>query len=147
VNPPSLAALVRLEGQFERSVSELTVAVMGLIFTAAIVFLFAALVSREHHLLGWTPTAKFFACSCLVLTCLSYFLASRVGVRYVFLGGTLSAFNTWGQLMWSEDLSGLAGVSFFSGRGRASMRLRWPDRKRGLHLFKSLGEALNGSTN
>lgn len=140
-----MAALVRLEGTFERGVSDLAIYVALLIFIAVFTLGLGGFAIKEYRLLGWTPTATFFTCLCLVFLCLSYMLASRVGLRYVFALGTINAFNTWGQLMWSEDLRGVTSLACFSGRGMTSMMLRWSDRKRSLELFNSLRDALDAS--
>jgi hypothetical protein len=74
-----------------------------------------------------------------------YFLASRVNLRYVVGGGTVSAYNSWGRLLWSEDRTGLKYVTFISGRGGTSMTLFWADRKRAMVLFESLKTAIDAS--
>lgn len=144
-NEQWIALLVRLEGEFERSRSELALEIMALVFNAGIVFVLAAFAIKEYRQWGWTPPTQFFSFLCLIFCCLLCFLISRLGLRYVFTRGTVSAFNTWDRLMWSEDLTGLASIVCFSGRGTTSMTLRWPDRKRGMILFDSLKNTVNAS--
>ena len=47
--------------------------------------------------------------------------------------------------MWSEDLTGLKDVTFFSSRGQTAMTLFWPGRKRRLVLFDSLKGAVDAA--
>jgi hypothetical protein len=68
-----------------------------------------------------------------------------LGVAAYFALVAISAFNTWGKLLWSEDLTGLRYVTFFSGRGATSMTLFWADRTRGMTLLKSLKNAVDAS--
>jgi hypothetical protein len=140
-----VAALSRLRGTFERGVFELSLNVAVLVFNGGIIVAAGGVAFKEYRQSGWTQASLLVSGFCLVFICLSYSLLSRLGLRYAFANGSVSAFNTWGQLIWSEHLTGLTRVSCFSGRGMTSMTLRWPDRKRGLVLFDSLRDALNAS--
>jgi hypothetical protein len=140
-----LAAIARLDGQFERRGSEIASVVMALVVIIGAAFVFTGLAIKQYWRLGWSSAVEFPAFLGLAFVCLSYLLASRVGLRYVFSRGSVSAFNSWGRLMWSENLTGLVGVSCFTGRGTTTLRLRWADRKRSLELVSSLRDALNAS--
>ena len=140
-----VAALSRLHGTFERGLFDLSLNVALLVFNAGTVVASGGVAFKEYRQSGWTQASLIVSGFCVVFICLSYFLLSRLRLRYVFGNGTVSAFNTWGQLMWSENLTGLAGGFCFSGRGMTSMTLRWPDRKRSLVMIDSLRDALNAS--
>ena len=140
-----VAALVSLKGIFERTGWELCIHVATLIFILALNMMFAGFGIREYRLSGWTIGAQFAFVYCVGMSCLLYFLVSRVGLRYIFGDGTMSAYNTWGQLLWSENLTGLKNVGFFTNRGSTSMSLFWPDRKRSLMLFNSLRDAVDAA--
>jgi hypothetical protein len=141
-----LAALVGLRGTFERTGSDLAINIAFLVLLGGIVVTFAGLGIREYHQHGWTQGTVFLSSYCLCMACLLYFLVSRVGLRYMFGGGTVSAYNTWGRLLWSEDLTGIVDAAFFFSRGSTSVTLFWPDRKRALVFFNSLKAALGAST-
>jgi hypothetical protein len=141
-----LSSLADLNGRFEKSGSELAIYIAALVVTVGLVFVLAAFTIKEYLRSGRTSGAELFAVYGLEFLCLSVFMVSRVGVHYKFSGGTVSAFNTWGRLMGSENLTGLVGSSVISGRGTTVMRLRWSDRRRSLVLFDSLRDALEAAT-
>jgi hypothetical protein len=140
-----LSAFVRLEGKFERTGLELAFNVQMLVLSAGLVAILMYFAVTEYRQSGWTGGVSFLLGIGLVFLALAYFGASRIGLKYVFGHGTVRAFNTWGRLMWSDDLAGLIDVTFFSTRGVNVMRLVWPDRKRSLFLFSSLSDALDTS--
>ena len=140
-----VAALGQLNGKFERTGSDLAFYVYMLVMLAGVISMLVRFAIMEYRQSGWANGALFLMAICVLFLCLAYLLISRLGLKYVFNQGTVSAFNTWGQLMWSEDLTGIKGVTFFSGRGTTTMTLYWPDRKRSLDLIRSLKDALDAS--
>jgi hypothetical protein len=138
-----LSAFVRLEGKFERTGLELAPNVQMLVLSAGLVAILMYFVVMGYRQSGWTGGVAFLLGIALVFLALAYLCASRVGLKYVFGHGTVSVFNTWGRLLWSDDLTDLKDVTFASGRGVRVMRLVWPDRKRSLFLFDSLSHALD----
>jgi hypothetical protein len=137
------AALSHLEGSFERTGPELAIYVMGIVTVAGVASILGVMAVRQYWQRGWTDGTTFFSIYAVCMLGLLYLLISRVNLRYVFGGGTLSAYNTWGRLLWSEDLTGLEYVTFFTWRGNTSMTLMWPRRKRSLMLFDSMRDAVN----
>jgi hypothetical protein len=140
-----ISALTALNGTYERTGWELSFYVATLVFIVALIMLLAAFGIREYRHSGWTFGAQFVSVYCLGMSCLLVYLVSRAGLRYVFGASKVSAYNTWGRLLWSEDLAGLKGVTFFSFRGSTTMTIYWPDRKRGFVLFNSLKSAVDAS--
>jgi hypothetical protein len=137
--------LPTLNGTFERRGFELSFYVAMLVFQAGIILLLGAFGVAQYRQHGWTAGATMVACYEVFAAFLFYYLIGQAGGRYVFGGGTVSAYNTWGRLSWSEDLTGLKDVVLFSGRGNTSMRLIWENRKRSLMVFDSLRDAVDAS--
>jgi len=128
-----------------RTGSELGFFVAVLVFASGFVLTLAGFGITEYFRSGWSAGVKFFLAFGFCWSCLLAFLIIRVGLRYVFGAGRVSAYNTWGRLMWSEDLTGLKDVTFFSSRGQTAMTLFWPGRKRRLVLFDSLKGAVDAA--
>jgi hypothetical protein len=95
-----VAALSRLRGTFERGVFELSLNVAVLVFNAGIIVAAGGVTFKEYRQSGWTQASLLVSGFCVVFICLSYSLVSRLGLRYVFANGNVSAYNTWGQLIW-----------------------------------------------
>jgi hypothetical protein len=142
-DPKWVAALLRLKGTFERTGFDLAFYVANLVWITAALAILGAGAFNQFRQWGWTSGITIFAIYGFGMLCLLYFLVSRASLRYVFGGGTVSAYNTWGQLLWSEDLTGLKFVTTFTGRGMTSMTLFWAERKRRMALFKSLRNAID----
>jgi hypothetical protein len=142
-DPKWVAALMSLHGTFERTRSELIIYVAVLVWVAGILAGLGTLAVKQYRHWGWTPGTTIFSIYAFIMLCLLYYLVIRANLRYVFGAGTVTAYNTWGQLLWSEDLAGLKYVTFFSGRGGTGMTLFWADRKRGMALFNSLKSAID----
>jgi hypothetical protein len=140
-----ITAFSSLNGSFERTGWELSFYVATLVFIAAIITLFASFGVREYRHTGWSASMEFALIYCLAMSCLLVYLVSRSGLRYVFTAGTISAYNTWAQKLWSEDLTGLKDVSFFTARGSTTITLFWAERKRRMVLFDSLRRAMDTS--
>jgi hypothetical protein len=138
-----IAALTGLNGTFERTGSELGVFVAILVFLAGMVLAIGGFGIRVYSQSGRSAIALLFSAYGLGMSCLLGFLVSRARLRYVFEGGMVSAYNTWGRLMWSENLAGIKDITFLSGHAQTSMTLFWPDRKRALVLFDSLKNAVD----
>ena len=138
-------AFSALNGPFERTAWELSFYVASLVLIAAFIAVSAALAVREYRHSGWSFAAELGFLYCFGMSCLLVYLVSRAGLRYRFSAGTVSAYNTWGRKLWSEDLTGLKDVSFFTARGSTTMTLFWADRKRRMMLFNSLRNAMNVS--
>src|SRR6202000_1174801 len=109
---------------------ELSSYVATLVFIVAFIAVSAAFGIREYRHSGWSFGVELGLLYCLGMSCLLVYLLSRAGLRYLFSGGTVSAYNTWGRSLWSEDLTGLKDVSFFTARGSTTMTLFWAERKR-----------------
>jgi hypothetical protein len=144
-DPKWVSALVGIKGTFERTGAELAINVAVLVWFAGVLVILTGLGIKQYRHWGWTLGTAMFSLYGLCMLCLLYFLVSRANQRYVFGDGTVSAYNSWGQLMWSEDLTGLKYVTSFSARGGTAITLFWPERKRALTLFKSLESAINAS--
>ena len=140
-----IEAFSALNGSFERIGWELTFYVATLVFIAAIIALLASFGIRDYRHLGWSAGVEFALIYCLAMSCLLVYLVSRAGLRYLFSAGTVSAYNTWGRKLWSEDLTGLKDVSFFTARGSTAMTLFWAERKRRMVLLNSLRFAMDAS--
>jgi hypothetical protein len=140
-----IEAFSALNGSFERSALELSFYVATLVFIAAFIAISASFGAREYRHSGWSFGVEIGSIYCLVMSCLLIYLVSRVGLRYVFSSGTIKAYNTWNRMLWSEDLTGLKDVSFFTARGSTSMTLFWAERKRRMVLFNSLRIAMDAS--
>jgi hypothetical protein len=140
-----IEAFSALNGTFERTGFELSFYVAMLVFSGGVILALGGFGISQYRQHGWTPGATMLVCYEVFMACLFYYLISQAGVRYVFGTGAVSAYNAWGRLLWSENLTGLKDVVFFSGRGNTSVRLIWPDRKRSLMLFDSIREAVDSS--
>jgi hypothetical protein len=140
-----IEAFSALNGAFERTGWELTSYVATLVFVAAFIVMSASFGIREYRNSGWSFGMELGFVYCLGMSCLLAYLISRASLRYVFRSGTIHAYNTWGRMLWSEDLTGLKDVSFFSGQGGTAMTLFWADRKRRMVLFNSLRRAMDVS--
>jgi len=140
-----ITAFSALNGSFERAGWELSFYVATLVFIAAIITLLASLGVRDYRHTGWSARVELALIYCLAMSCLLVYLVSRSGLRYVFTAGMISAYNTWGQKLWSEDLTGLKDVSFFTARGSTTITLFWAERKRRMVLFDSLRRAMDAS--
>jgi hypothetical protein len=140
-----ITAFSSLNGSFERTGWELSFYVATLVFIAAIITLFASIGIRDYRHTGWNSGVEFALIYCLAMSCLLVYLVSRSGLRYVFAAGTINAYNTWGRMLWSEDLTGLRDVSFFTARGETAMTLFWAERKRRMVLLNSLRIAIDTS--
>jgi hypothetical protein len=143
--PKWVPALIGLKGTFERTGSQLAIFVALLVWVAGVAATLAAVAFKQYRYFGWWSDSAIFCVYGIGMVCLLYLLVSRANLRYVFGDGRVSAYNTWGQLLWSEDLTGLKYVTFFTGRGGTSMTLFWADRKRGMSLFESLKSAIDAS--
>ena len=140
-----IAAFSALNGSFERTVWELRFYVASLVIIAATITMFAGIGIREYRHSGWGFGAAFGFFYCLGMSCLLVYLVSLAGLRYLFSAGTVSAYNTWGRKLWSEDLTGLKDVSFFTARGSTTMTLFWAERRRSLVFFNTLRNAMDVS--
>jgi hypothetical protein len=140
-----ITAFSSLNGTFERTGWELSFYVATLVFVAAIITIFASIGVREYMHTGWSAGVEFALIYCLAMSCLLVYLVSRSGLRYVFTGGTINAYNTWGWNLWSEDLTGLEDVSFFTASGQTSMTLFWAERKRRMVWLYSIRRAMDAS--
>jgi hypothetical protein len=137
--------LPNLNGTFERSGFELGFYIAVVVFNAGLFLGIAGFAFIQYRRYGWTTATNIILCYEVFAAILSYYLVSQAGARYVFGGGTVSSYNTWGRLSWSEDLTGLKDVVLFSGRGTTSMRLIWENRKRSLMVFDSLRDTVDAS--
>ena len=140
-----IEAFSALNGSFERTGWELSFYVATMVVVAALITIFASLGIGEYRHSGWSPGVEFAFAYCLGMSCLLVYLVSRAGLRYRFSAGTVSAYNTWGRMLWSEDLTGLKDVSFFTARGSTTMTLFWAQRKRSMVFFNSLRNAMDVS--
>jgi len=140
-----IEALSALNGSFERTAWELSFYVASLVFIAAFVAMSATFAVREYRHSGWSFAAELGFLYCFAMSCLLVYAVSRAGLRYVFAGATVSAYNTWGRKLWSEDLTGLKDASFFTARGSTTMTLFWAQRKRSMVFFNSLRNAMDVS--
>jgi len=137
-----VAPLGQLNGQFSRTGFDQAFFCVGLGGLAGFILLFAKAVVDRHRQFGWGESTELGAGYITAALGLFVYLFSLVGLRYVFKFGVVSAFNTWGRLIWSEDLTGLVDVKILRGRGTSYMRLIWADHKQQLTLFRSLETAL-----
>lgn len=140
-----IAAFTTLNGSFERTGWELSFYIATLVFIAAIIMLFASFGIGDYRHSGWSSGVVFSLTYCLAMSCLLVYLVSRAGLRYEFTAGTINGYNTWGRMLWSENLTGLKDASFFTARGATAMTLFWADRKRRMVLFNSLRRAMDAS--
>jgi hypothetical protein len=140
-----IEAFGALNGSFERTAWELSFYVASLVFIAAFVAMSATFAVREYRHSGWSFAAELGFLYCFAMSCLLVYAVSRAGLRYVFAGATVSAYNTWGRKLWSEDLTGLNDASFFTARGSTTMTLFWAQRKRSMVFFNSLRNAMDVS--
>jgi hypothetical protein len=140
-----IEAFSALNGSFERTGWELSFHVATLVFITAIIAMSASFGIREYRHSGWNFGVELGLIYCLGMSCLLVYLVSRAGLRYLFSAGTVSAHNTWGRMLWSEDLTGLKDVSFFTARGTTTMTLFWAERKRRMVLFESLRRVMDAS--
>jgi hypothetical protein len=140
-----IEAFSALSGSFERTAWELSFYVASLVLIAAFAAISAAFAVREYRHSGWSLGAELGFLYCFAMSCLLVYTVSRAGLRYVFSAATVSAYNTWGRMLWSEDLTGLKDVSFFTARGSTSMTLFWAERKRRMVFFNSLRNAMDAS--
>lgn len=140
-----IVAFTTLNGSFERTGWELSYYVATLVFMAAFIAMPASFGIAEYRHSGLSFGVELAFAYCLGMSCLLVYLVSRAGLRYTFSAGTVSAYNTWGRKLWSEDLTGLKDVSFFTARGSTTMTLFWADRKRRMMLFNSLRSAMDAS--
>lgn len=140
-----IEAFTSLNGSFERTAWELSFYVASLVFIAAFIAISASFGVREYRHSGWGFGVEIGSFYCLVMSCLLIYLVSRAGLRYTFSAGTIKAFDTWDRMLWSENLTGLKDVSFFTARGSTSMTLFWAERKRRMIFFNSLRKAMEAS--
>lgn len=140
-----IEAFSALNGSFERTKWELSFYVATLVFVIAIIAMSASFGIREYRHSGWNFGVDLGLIYCLGMLCLLVYLVSRAGLRYIFTAGTISAYNTWGRMLWSEDLTGLKDVSFFTARGSTTVTLFWAERKRHMVLFNTLRMAMDVS--
>ena len=140
-----IEAFRALNGSFERTGGELSFYVATMVFVAAFIAMSASFGFREYRHWGLSFGVAVGFIYCLLMLCLLFLLMNRAGLRYQFSAGTLSAYNTWGRMLWSENLTGLKDVSFFTARGSTTMTLFWAERKRGMVLFNSLRRAMDAS--
>jgi hypothetical protein len=140
-----IEAFSALNGSFERTGWELSSYVATLVFIAAFVAVSASFGIREYRHSGGGFGVALGFIYCLGMSCLLVYSVSRASLRYLFSAGTVSAYNTWGRKLWSEDLTGLKDVSFFTARGSTTMTLFWADRKRRMVLFDSLRRVMDVS--
>ena len=140
-----IGAFSALSGSFERTAWELSFYVATLVFIAAFIVMSASFGIREYRHSGPSFGVEVGFIYCLAMSCLLVYLVSRAGLRYFFSAGAVSAYNTWGRMLWSEDLTGLKDVTFFTARGSTAMTLFWAERKRRMVLFNSLRRAMDAS--
>ena len=134
--------LPSLQGEFRRSPSEVLYQIGLAALFVACGGLVMGLAIREY--ITDRPDAQFYFLSALAgfLFFVAIYVLRRTGIWYKFENGSVAAFRSDGQPIWTESLSGLSYVTRTAGQGIVYMTLRWRDRKRRLEVYDSLRQAL-----
>jgi len=140
-----VAAISGLCGSFQRVGFQQGYYLFMMTVVTGVAVVMGGFVIQQYWQSGSGRDAIGLASYCGFFVLLLYYLFGRLSLRYVFAGGTVRAFNTWGKQLWSEDLTGLTDIAFVSGRGANGLKLIWPNRKRTLERFSSMDAAVEAS--